>query len=287
MPTVHNPTNFKPEDYEILGYIDNQPPKAFWGQTLEHREAELSYWRREMESLFPARNAYRCQHCGQGNVRYVCAAKHRSTGEHVCFGDICVARLGFPNHDAFRAKMIRTKASRAAERAALEAKARKFAADNGLDVEALVKDPHKGNYFIQSVIAKLFQYGSMSPRQVEAVKASAAKDHQWAAEQAARTAGKPVAPAPEGQQTVRGKVVSLKWKDDGFGYHSGSWKMLVALDSGARVYGTCPVIPDAEIVRDSVVEFTATFERSKDDTSFGFFKRPRKASLVVEAVAGK
>lgn len=283
MSTTHNPTNFQPQDYDILGYFDNQPPQYFWGMSVEAYNAERAFWHKERDELFPEANCYRCQHCGNGNVRYVVAAVHKPTGKHVCFGDICVDRLGFANHDAFAAEKIRSKASDAAKRLRRETKAREFAAANGLDLEAFAKEPHASNSFIQDVLAKLFRYGDLSPRQVEAIKQSAERAAKREQERAAQPA--PSAPAPEGRVEVQGVILSIKWKDSDFSRFGGCFKMLVKLPTGAKVYGTAPSAYDLHAGDE--ITFTATFERSQKDPFFGFYKRPHVKAVKAAAASAQ
>lgn len=88
-------------------------------------------------------------------------------------------------------------------------------------------------------------------------------------------------PVPEGREVVTGEVVGLKWVP-GYGYNSPDvLKMVVKDDRGFKVYGTMPRSIDAK--RGERVTFTAQLEQSNDDDRFGFFKRPTKASVILEA----
>ena len=48
------------------------------------------------------------------------------------------------------------------------------------------------------------------------------------------------------------------------------WKLLIRLDNGSKVWGS----RFANLEKGSRVKFTASFEVSKDDPKFGFYKRP-------------
>jgi hypothetical protein len=80
--------------------------------------------------------------------------------------------------------------------------------------------------------------------------------------------------APTGKQTVKGKVVSVKcWED----YYGMQVKMTVRLENGATVYGSLPkAIP---MDYRGIIEFSATFEHAKDDSTHSFFKRPTKVVI--------
>lgn len=83
--------------------------------------------------------------------------------------------------------------------------------------------------------------------------------------------------APVGKHSVKGEVVSIKYKSSRFG---GGYKMLVKLENGTKVYGTAPGGYDAEaaIHRGDEIEFSATFTKS-DDPTFGFFSRPKLINI--------
>jgi hypothetical protein len=75
---------------------------------------------------------------------------------------------------------------------------------------------------------------------------------------------------------VRGRVPDIKWQDSDFG---GSLKTLIRDGRGFKVWGTVPsAVDDVE-----PVEFTAVVEASRDDHTFGFFKRSSKAQLLAAA----
>lgn len=115
------------------------------------------------------------------------------------------------------------------------------------------------------------------------------------AEKAAVKAALP--PVVEGRRVVTGKVVSTKAVEGDYGT---SYKMLVEEADGTRVFGSIAssLWDDVQFLgsyrklawneTDGVmtklvgmeVTFTATVEASRDDKSFGFFKRPIKASIV-------
>jgi hypothetical protein len=106
-------------------------------------------------------------------------------------------------------------------------------------------------------------------------------------------------PVVEGRIVVTGKVISTKVTPD-TGYGEG-YKMLVEDQRGFRVYGSIPnslfnevaflgeyrknVWGETDGVMTKLVgmelTFTATVEKSNNDVSFGFYKRPAKAEIVA------
>lgn len=97
----------------------------------------------------------------------------------------------------------------------------------------------------------------------------------------AAEAAAPAEPAPEGRVVVTGTVVGLKWQESQYGT---TLKWTVRDDRGFRVWGTVPSAL-GEVERGDRVTFTVTLERSRDDETFAFGKRPTKAEFVDEVVA--
>jgi hypothetical protein len=100
-------------------------------------------------------------------------------------------------------------------------------------------------------------------------------------------------PVPTGDGIIiEGVMVKRYWQDNDFG---GALRMIVEGDDGWRVWGTLPASLmsseqyDADGNRTGYtlgadegdrVRFTANITASDDDPSFGFCKRPRKASII-------
>lgn len=105
-----------------------------------------------------------------------------------------------------------------------------------------------------------------------------------------RRAALPSTPVPEGRNVVTGTILSLKDVASDYGVTE---KMVVEDERGFRVYVTVPSGLHVQmgecdwrgVRRGDRVTFTATLERSKDDETFGFGKRPTKASVVEPAAA--
>ena len=90
-------------------------------------------------------------------------------------------------------------------------------------------------------------------------------------------------PAPEGRQSVRGKIVSVKSRETAYGT---TLKMTVKVETPEGTWlawGTVPsslMTGDCEL-RGKEIEFTGTFTRSDSKEHFAFFKRPSKAKKVA------
>jgi hypothetical protein len=259
---IHSTVNFNPAEYEVVDYLDNQRPR-YYGQPIEALQAEIEYWKQSIRQYFPTcacvtegnvrqlpeHNIHKCRHCGQTNVRYICAVKHLPTGQFVVFGDVCVEHLGFANFQEFRAAQVRARAAQG--NANLRAYRKRLAfldANPAFKAvverwDAILADPvHRNNSFIRDIVAKFNQYGELSPRQLECLLQSIQRDIDGARrrEEAARHQAALVASgvtAPTGRVTVEGKVISVKLHEGAYG---SQWKMVVVLTSGAKVYSTVP-----------------------------------------------
>jgi len=88
---------------------------------------------------------------------------------------------------------------------------------------------------------------------------------------------KPKSDCPAGEAQIEGEIVSVKSQQ--YGWNS-TLKMVIQDDKGFRVYGTVPQSIQGATLVGRKVSLTAYIEPSQDDTSFGFYYRPKKASLI-------
>lgn len=312
MSTIHNPSNFDPTQYEVLGYFDNRPPEPpiqlgllghLLGGGVDERATELwrdafAKWTDERARLFGNTSCSRCHHCGQSNVRFVAAARHIPTGDTVCFGDICVERLSLPSRDAFKAKFMRDAA--AAQRA-VEAKRRaamKFLEDHAWFAQVLerAKDPiHERNMFVKIIAHDLFKRGSVSEAQMLAVRDSMDREVRWAqarreedearAAKALEATKRGMAPPQvrDGQYEITGVVKAVKEQ------HSEDYgsvlKMMVVDEDVNKFWVSVPAalqrrFADTRELVGKTVKLTANWTRSAKDPQFAFGKRPRNATVV-------
>lgn len=122
--------------------------------------------------------------------------------------------------------------------------------------------------FGESLQASLDRYGRLTPRQLAAVQRSMRRDAL-----ADRTA-----PVVEGRVEITGEIVSTREDEGMYGW---TVKMRVRDDRGFEVWGTMPkALVDAGAEEGARVAFVATVEASRDDETFGFFRRPATARLV-------
>jgi hypothetical protein len=291
---VHAPKSLVTEDYIYLASHDLNPREddGFERHSLEQNKViNAAFDQLEAQG----KSAGTCGHCGHTPLRYIAILLHRPTAEYIVVGEQCLDnRFGRATAD-FQALRKQAQLDREAQR--IKGLVAEFVAANP-DLAFLADKAHvHTNSFVADVSRKLRQYGSLSERQIEAVRSSAARDAQWAKERAEKAAAQtaleadqPHSDVPEGRQVVTGVVLSLKEVEDQFApvsrwsnYTPTIWKQLVLDDRGFKVYGTVPSALDPE--KGSRVQFTATLTRSQKDGGFGFYSRPTKASILSQEAA--
>lgn len=278
---VHSPTSLVTENYDYVGGYDNQ---GYYGVMDADGTASPAFTERARLRGLIARalttayhNGNQCDHCGAA-IRYVAVVKHTPTGDHLAIGETCLDnRFGQATVDFQRmrkAAQLDTKASK------IRSEWDAYKAEHGTQAEwdALYAS---ANTFVQDVLAKGARYGNLSEKQLSAITNAVKRDAEKASLPAEVTL-----PVPEGKGVViKGEVLTTKWQDT---YYGETLKMLVKVtiaDSSYKVWGTVPSALD--VSKGDVVRFTAQVEASKDDPSFGFFKRPAKASIVTKAVVAE
>ena len=216
----------------------------------------------------------------------------------------CVGDLEGAQADATKRRKGREARDRAREKKRLALLAQRETAQlkikesNPAVYEFLMKDEtleSRSSFVAQMAHLLQFEIGGkrfMSEKMIAAVEKIIAADAERAVIDAAK------APVVAGRRVVTGKVVSTKSYDSQYGT---AYKMLVEEEGGARVFGSIPgaLWDEVEFLgayrkhawneTDGVmtklvgmeVTFTATVEASDNDKSFGFFKRPDKASIVA------
>ncbi len=279
--TIHTARTFEPSDYVVLDYLDNKRPQYFGGPVEDYIEV-CKQWEGDMERALGAdwrAKSHRCVHCGNGTIRWITAVLHKPTNEQVVFGADCTERLGFENRQAFKLALLKKRAAAHAESLKAWMAREAFVAAHPTIAAALkaIEEPvHAGNAFVKDVLAKLNRYGSLSDKQVAAVEQSLARDIERVKAKAAE-AIEVKGDAPEGRMEVTGTVLTVRSQ---FSDYGESLKMLLKLENNSKVWVTVPSAAcDGEGgLRGRVITIRATFERSKDDRSFAFGKRPTLVS---------
>ena len=133
--------------------------------------------------------------------------------------------------------------------------------------------------FVADILSKAHQF-IITEEQAEAVANTVTRTQERRTERAAQEQRK-VAVVDGQAVEVTGKVVTTKWQDSQYG---STLKMMVLVttedDGEYRLWGSVP--SKIDVANEDTVTFTAQVEASRDDPSFGFFSRPRKASVIAQ-----
>jgi hypothetical protein len=304
----HAPSTFDPAKYTEVGHFDN------------HYEDGYCYIEDGFHDTTGIEGNYdkrgRCDHCGAGPLRYGVIFHHESSNVLVVVGIVCASKLAMTSRTAYDfAKTAKVnKEARIRRERAEEFMARA----TGTEREALAfaDDVCKTEYvneagdnifrpkfpavdgstvaFISDLMHKLHRYGSLSEKQIGALVKIKARNDDFLARNAAQAEALADAPPlAEGRQTVEGEVVMVKFYDNDFG---GTFKMLVKMDDGNKVFGSVPSnlmeIKVEENVYENLgkgdrVKFDAAVTPKADDVHFGFYKRPTKAERIEKMEGGE
>jgi hypothetical protein len=146
-------------------------------------------------------------------------------------------------------------------------------------------DKYSWNFYTcEDIVGKLDKYGFVSEKQISfavdlfnKLQSGIARDAELIQErQQLISSG---VTAPSGKQTITGAILGFKEVENEWGH---STKVIIQLDSGAKVYGTLPSKGGNAQAGDKV-SFCATFTVSDKDTLFGFFSRPSKWQTLQAA----
>ena len=131
MSTIHNPSQFNPQAYDVVDYIDAGEVAAIWSGynnlARQNREDGCTEFnatayaaaqaaekavRDTYEKYFGVRSCpTQCQHCGTGRARYFAVAFHKPTSTHIAVGHICADhRLGL-TLDQYRFDRLKERAA--------------------------------------------------------------------------------------------------------------------------------------------------------------------------------
>jgi hypothetical protein len=273
---VHSPKNLVTEDYEFVGCGDHgsgsepgySPINTPYGQKLI-----ADGWR-----FGENHSAGQCYHCG-ARFRYYAILKHLPTHTLIRVGETCLENRFERATSEFQRLRKQAQLDRELHRVK-NLRETWFATDDDRQVAfAWASDQvHNGNYGYEGLYHKFVhgvnRYGSASDRMVRFIMRSMARDERIAAERAAQDAQK--TSVVEGKGWITGEVLSVKWQENAYG---GRQVMTVKDDRGFLVWGSVPARID-NVEKGDRVTFSASVEKSDRDETFGFFKRPTKASII-------
>jgi len=303
---IHKPSLADPADYRFMAAFYQGSSEAMM-RSYKHDMVEYEAALDNYETFKGNHDAKTtCDHCGAA-FAHGALFLHTPTQELVHIGHICATNtIGLPS----KAVAARKRAERAAAEANERRKQQEATQgwrDSNSDIvdflnlvaadEVTYRETGKrifSNPFLSDMIHSLNRYGSLTERQAAATRKFFASRERFIQNQErnATEAAAITAEFPAGRQTVTGEVVSTKMQDSIYG---STLKMLVKLADGNKLWGTVPssledacydqATGETSDLRGATVTFTATFEVSRDDEHFGFFKRPTKASVASAEVS--
>ena len=233
-----------------------------------------------------------CQHCGQG-LRYCVIYRNIHNGEHIVVGETCAEeRMGL-TLDAFRKRQEQAVLQRAATIAWQYEQHSLWMEEDPTRQELIDWLVEQHSDFFFSVYAHYRVNGKISGKQEETLRRIRQEHEEKVQTKNQEMEEKNITPVPTGKGLIiTGVVKSVKWQENDYG---GSLKMRVEHTDGWQVWGTVPSSIDVITVTDgaedghtwqidlpvgSTIQFTANVAASNDDPGFGFFKRPRQATIL-------
>ncbi len=298
MATKFGPSNIDPAEWTWMGNFyqgssENMADAYRWDE--KELEDNLGF---ELWPAFEADKIKRHENngCASCGTHFAHGVVFKRGDEYVAVGHIC-------GHDLFGlsdlASAQRVKAEKRADGLKLKAAGLDFAKTNGI-VEMIegieeVKPQHREAF--ESITRQLVRRGSLSPKQVDYL----IKMWEWRLDEDQPEVEEievEVTPVPESDDRIQitGTVISHRFQESDYGTQH---KMLVEDDRGFRVWGTVPSSIEGgqeigwteeewpifapTLDEGDRVTFSAKVERSRDDESFGFYKRPTKAEVVERA----
>lgn len=213
-----------------------------------------------------------CDHCG-AHFHYGAMYQNVDTGEHAVVGNICASnKLNLTAHEYADVK-LREMVKQAKSRALGNCRINALAPNR----RTAIQHDHPITNDMRSRFRK---WGSLSIKQWALAKKLAYTQVVRAQEAEAAE------PVVEGSAvTIEGEVVGLKWVP-GYAYGSpDTLKIIVKDDRGFKVYGSAAApLMNHDVDKGFRVRFIAGVEKSKQEETFGFFKRPRKAEVLFVPV---
>jgi hypothetical protein len=296
---VHRPVNLVTEDYDYVEAYDSQlslPPMPIGGD-----EEVLRVWRsaceavrnymRDLRDKVATSSVHRglsqCHHCG-AHIRYGALLRHRPTDTYIAVGEICLENRFERATEEFQ--RLRKAAQLDRERVRKQEQINEFCEANP-DLGFMANDPRefpaswpidaRENSFVLDVAAKLRHYGSISERQINAVRKAVKRDRERRLERAQEE----WIPVPSRDERVRveGVVLSTRW-DHGYQGDLVQRMLLRVETTGGnyKIWGNAP--SRLNVQRGDRIRFTVRITRSDRDDYFGFFKMDSgsRAELVEQ-----
>ena len=345
----HSPANIDPAAYDYQGQIYQGPLEDIFPMGALMGGADVVALRAIMDEITnrplqekvrkAARdggysgawvNSQQCDHCGHAHFHYGDVYRHGETGQYVVLGWMCSEDVfSFDTRRQIDNRNAEQKVAGIRKRGKAKVAAMAFLAKNdGLEAALTLGDADGESSELRTLAdmrSRLLKWGGLSEKQVAyalkmAVDVSTGDTYEVRkarkiAERDAAMAD--VAAWTEGRTRIEGVVVSVREPDEYASYPS--WKWLVQVADGKRVWGSIPTgivdsimderveIPtpsdvlemadaaglkapichrDAEVrdLKGRTVVFAAAIQPKDGDLHFAFYKRPTKAELLPQEV---
>ena len=204
----------------------------------------------------------KCDCCGHA-LKYACLVEHAPSQKFYYVGRTCCASI-----ECLKGSLntIENASLVATQRAQCNAREANFRKVNPHAVAAYEWALNGANGLAKDIASKVRSYGISQPQANFLVNLFTEDERRRST-----ATGK----ALEGRHTVTGVIVGLKTVEGPYG---NTLKAVVDLLNGVKAYGS--VAGNASAEKGQKVTFTATFEPSKDNQLFGFWKRPAKWSVI-------
>lgn len=279
---VHSPSKIETENYEFIGVSYGKASEFGVWFLAEERNRIAEFIKRTGATYANHKHGGSCQVCGAHCI-YTAVFHYVPDNKLVVTGMRCAEKLAGNESYAIEREIDGLRKTVAKTRSAMkkEAKGRKAIEERGLSkaIEIYESDETRRDIdIIKDITGRALKNGgNLSDKQWDFLLRLVNGVDSLTEELKKREEEKANAlPVPEGRFTITGKVVSIKQKE---GYYGVTNKVTVKSPDGWLVWGTLPSgCHDAK--SGDTVQFDANVERSDDNKSFGFFKRPSQASVI-------
>ena len=294
---THRPSQINPEEYLYVAMEYAKEDLGMASFLLEERAAFKAHRKATGGNFSRHDHGGVCMICGSVNAIYTVLFYHQKTNSYIRTGQDCAAKLYMGDQVAF--KRFRTACSALRAHKAGKLKAQGFLAEANLTRAWEISEmsfeeaqeafcPNKTGLnsrpgfeykTVKDIVNKLVKYGSISEKQIsflgKLIDQLANIKEKYAKQDAERAAAKD---CPEGRIVIKGEVVKVDTQENDYGTRE---VMTVKHADGWLVWGTVP--SSLGVNRGDEVEFTASVTASDNDSKFGFYKRPSKATNLTDS----
>ena len=279
---IHRPSVLDPTEYVHLLSFSYPGPMGDPGFAM----IELSGLRHS-KKFFIKEEGFGCDVCG-ANFLHGDVFEHAPTATCIVVGHICADKMSLladrREWEDYRKRSLQARKQGLRRRKMRKAMRAQLSTDRDLG-KALKTDHH----ISRDLRSNFIKWGSLSEAQVALAKRLVGQVAEQNAKKAEEDARKVDAPVSDQRIDVEGTVVTTKYQSSQFGE---TLKMLLVVDTADggvwKAWGSVPTalteIKDDDgqykQVKGMRVIIRARFERSKDDASFAFFKRPSLRKVI-------